>query len=108
MGSAVKAGAKPGHTPGPWHWDEPSNWHGLSARVFHKNEKGDYEPIATVARSGWPRDIGRHNAALVAAAPDLLAALNAAVAVLERAGETVRGAERALQQAYAALSAATP
>lgn len=61
------------HTPGPWIYDEPSNWLGLSARVC--TEK--YEPIAQVQLSGWPKHIGRANARLCAAAPDLLAACKA-------------------------------
>lgn len=63
------------HTPGEWIWDEPSNWNGLSARVC--TEK--YEPIAQVQISGWPKRIGRANAALIAAAPDLLDACKMAI-----------------------------
>lgn len=57
-------------TPGPWKWDEPDNWFGMSARIC--NEK--CEPIAQVPISGWPKRVGRANAALLAAAPALLAA----------------------------------
>ena len=66
------------HTPGPWTWDEPSNWHGLATRVYHENEKA-YEPIARVQLSGWPRRVGLANACLIAAAPDLLAACRKAL-----------------------------
>ena len=52
------------HTPVPYKWDEPSNWHGLSARIYHENE-GRYEPIATVQLSGWPRRVGLANAAFL-------------------------------------------
>jgi len=62
-------------TPGPWIWDEPSNWMGLSARVC--TEK--YEPIAQVTVSGWKKRQALATARLIAAAPDLYAACVAAM-----------------------------
>lgn len=59
------------HTPGPWKFDEPDNWYGLQARVC----TDDFKPIAQVQLSGWPKKVGLSNAALCAAAPELLAAL---------------------------------
>lgn len=74
-------------TPGPWLWDEPDNWHGLSARVC--TEK--YEPIAQVQKSGWGRGVGNRNAALITAARNLdAAALLAAWDEREREMEALR------------------
>lgn len=69
-----------GHTPGPWKWDQPSNWFGLQARVCTET----YEPIAAVEISGWPRKQGPANAALISAAPDLLAACEMAFRCLSQ------------------------
>ena len=69
------------HTPGPWTWDEPSNWHGLDARVFTPEP---YGVVAQVPIEAWrPRSIGRANARLIAAAPDLLYALKLARGYVE-------------------------
>ncbi|MEQ1891057.1 MAG: hypothetical protein ABL998_00825 [Planctomycetota bacterium] len=73
-------------TPGPWAWDEPSNWAGLSARVMVTEPS--YGLVATVDIAGWrPRKIGTNNAALIVAlsnaAPALLAELRAARAELD-------------------------
>lgn len=65
---------KPKWTPGPWAADEPENWHGLSARIYHKSD-GKFEPVAQTQLSGWPRRVGLANTKLIAAAPDLYAAL---------------------------------
>lgn len=63
--------AKP--TPGPWLWDEPSNWLGLSARVFTAEP---YSVIAEVSIEAWrPRGIGRANARLIAKSPEMFALL---------------------------------
>lgn len=61
----------PKHSPLPWIWDEPGNWHGLSARIC--TEK--YEPIAQVQLSGWPRKIGLANAAFLVRAANSYDAL---------------------------------
>lgn len=63
------------HTPGPWEYDEPPNWHGLAARVFHRNGE-KYEPIAQVQISGWPKRQALANCRLIAAAPEMLAELH--------------------------------
>lgn len=69
------------HTPGPWTCDEPSNWHGLDARVFVPEP---YGVVAQVPIEAWrPRSIGRANARLIAAAPELLGALKIIVSDFE-------------------------
>lgn len=69
------------HTPGPWEWDEPSNWYGTAARVMVREP---YGKIAQVQLSGWkPRSMAIANARLIAAAPDLLAACEAALEACE-------------------------
>lgn len=55
------------HTPGPWKWDEPSNWRGTAARVCNDN----YDPIAQVQIGGWPRSKALANTRLIAAAPEM-------------------------------------
>lgn len=64
------------HTPGPWRWSEPSNWHGLAALVTSDK----HEPIAQVHMRGWPKRTAIANARLIAAATDLLEACEAALA----------------------------
>lgn len=69
------------HTPLPWKWDEPSNWLGTAARIYHKS--GDaFDPIAQVQLSGWPKRVGLANAAIIVTAVNahdvLLAALKRA------------------------------
>ena len=69
-----------GHTPGPWIWDEPSNWCGLMARVC--TEK--HEPIAHVQVSGWKKKQAIETAKLIAASPDLLAACKLSQSTMRR------------------------
>ena len=58
-----------GYTKGPWKWDEPSNWHGLDARVFVPEP---YGVIAQIPIEAWrPRSIGKANARLIACAPEM-------------------------------------
>lgn len=60
------------HTPGPW--DDASNYPGVdSVRIFAKTHY-----IATVGNSDDHRDVTESNARLIAAAPELLAALKLA------------------------------
>jgi hypothetical protein len=85
-------------TPGPWAWDEPSNWYRLSARIYHENA-GAFEPIAQVQLSGWPRKVGLANTRLIAAAPDLLAACIALQAEAAARGCGLRIADEAIAKA---------
>lgn len=85
-------------TEGPWEFDEPENWHGLAARVFHPNE-GKYEPIAQVQLSGWPRKVGRSNAALIVLLRNNAALLCAALRENEARKKIIVGLE-ALCAAY--------
>lgn len=64
-------------TPGPWDWDQPSNWYGISARVMKREP---YGMIAQVDISGWrPKSMAIANARLISAAPEMYAALEAIV-----------------------------
>jgi len=57
------------YTKGPWTWDEPSNWHGIDARVFVSEP---YGVIAQIPIEAWrPRSMGKANAKLIAAAPEM-------------------------------------
>jgi hypothetical protein len=91
-------------TPGPWKMDEPDNWHGTAARVFHVAESGAYEPIAQVQYSGWLKKQARANANLIAAAPDMYAALEM-FASLDLANDDV-GEWHELRAAWEAARAA--
>ncbi len=85
------------HTPGTWLWDEPENWLGLSARVFVREP---YGMIAQVQISGWkPKSMALANARLIAAAPDLLAALEGVLRVADRATVEFDAARAAIKLA---------
>lgn len=80
-----------------WGFDEPSNWHGLAARV-HPAGSGD--PIAQVSLSGWGKRRGLAICGLIVAlrnaAPDLIAVVRAAAKVAQHP-RFVRANELGLQ-----------
>lgn len=100
-------------TPGPWHVDQQ-----CPTRILHQWPNGTAEVATAKMRGrGGQAVAGRTaaaNAALIAAAPDLLAACKAAyvwVAVAtapepHRSAESVRNAERAFALLQAAIAKA--
>lgn len=60
-------------TPGPWAWDSPANWCGISDRVAPAANMG--QVIATVDTSGWGKRRGNTNSALIVAAVNNLPSL---------------------------------
>ena len=107
------------HTPGPWHiepffWDEDFTHIGCLVAVTSPgfNSKPG-EQTFTVGRSKDDQISvdQKANARLIAAAPDLLAALKMIVAVAETAGwnpVAPDGVTRYLDDARAAIAKATP
>ena len=97
------------HTPGPWHVI-PTLTGALSINVTPK------VPVATVGGAGWHlgEGVANANAALIAAAPDLLAALRRATPWLGKLiadgghnnAVLPRDAEAALAMAEAAIAKA--
>ena len=85
------------YTKGPWTWDEPSNWHGLDARVFVP------EPYAVLAQvpieALRPRSIGRANAKLIACAPEMAEMLLSMFVHISHGGPTREEAEALLKKA---------
>jgi len=86
------------HTPGPWRLKPDEGGHGYDPQepgYYIVDERGQY--VAQVREESWRPDealeIGAEeteaNARLVAAAPDLAAALEAAAASLENVGAHV-------------------
>lgn len=79
------------HTPGPWQWSY-RNWKNQPTIVPHiTGEHGEEidddgtvhtlcTAVATVVANATSKDVSRLNAQLIAAAPELLAALKALVA----------------------------
>lgn len=91
------------HTPGPWSIDQYGTVSGPDGRIITING------VASVCSPGPWQNVAKANARLIAAAPDLLAAL---VAVLDTSG--ARGTYHALKYveavdaAEAAIARATP
>lgn len=65
------------HTPGPWIHDQPENM------VLAPQTDGTAKLIAQARSTHYPREVRDANARLIAAAPDLLAALQTALAVID-------------------------
>lgn len=83
-----------GHTPGPWkyYWREDENYKGQAdCGVYSEVRKGHAYSVCRAPRhqskEQWEAD-----ARLIAAAPDLLAALKVSRAFLLRLGASVEGA----------------
>lgn len=77
--------AKQGHTPGPWHVEE--GLHQIRHYVVYIGPRNAAKDVVCVGGAGGPDDVHAEdgaNALLIAAAPDLLAALKDAA---ERASE---------------------
>jgi hypothetical protein len=96
------------HTPGPWHIGIGN---GIGS-IFPDNGRTRLEdggttlyPIASV-NSGWNADEDTANADLIAAAPELLAALTALVDYLEGYDEDYPEARPVFEQAYTAITKA--
>lgn len=70
-----------GHTPGPWLADFHNEQRNGGRFITHVHGGNQLVPIAAVPTGveGYGREEGRANARLIAAAPDLLAALIAFV-----------------------------
>lgn len=86
------------HTPGPWFRDVYDD--GSSAIV----PRSGFTICVMPDRSGFPED--EHNANLIAAAPDLLAALELFLAQYHIPGVADREARPEIQAALAAISKA--
>jgi hypothetical protein len=76
---------KAGHTPGPWKVSQYSSGAEIMARVpLVDGTRGEYQLLLASVMSDRHHDPqGNANAALIAAAPDLLAALETLVADIE-------------------------
>ena len=73
-------------SPGPWNYDEPPNWLGMSARIMTVK----FEMVGQTSLKSWGKKRGRANARLLAASWSML---SAAVAGL---GEAIEEWERDL------------
>ena len=93
-----------GHTPGPWLHDPNNCWQVSAGEhvVVASIEAGD-ELTGAGDGPGWQEALA--NARLIAAAPDLLAALRLIVA--ENHGSRSTSVQRMVKHARAALAAAT-
>ena len=92
------------HTPGPWAF-KMTGWQTNPAAVYSPRRPGAVACIP--ARTSVPLDEQSANARLIAAAPELLAALESAQAWIARAGYTDRDKWQSVQeQARAAIAKA--
>jgi hypothetical protein len=103
------------HTPGPWRYSKSEQFG--DTRFYISQQEGatytpNYSDVATLIAETICGEYGRiqeANARLIAAAPELLAALQGLVAVLDRQLNSPHAAERAspLGRARAAIKKAT-
>lgn len=92
------------HTPGPWEWWTSNSWRRL--RYSHRGVSENVL-LPFVCRDGQPDiDVKPSDMALIAAAPDMLAALKAVVAIADRRTDEFDAARAAIAKAEgcAALS----
>lgn len=99
------------HTPGPWsipHFAGGDTFGGCECGYVYSESQQGMGAICQVFFGGEnePREIAEANARLIAAAPDLLAALDALVTACEVPGENCE-VEQALPAAIAAIATAT-
>jgi hypothetical protein len=97
------------HTPGPWYVDpiriSPSATIHIRSNAYAEIP-GEFMPIADV-RAGVHVGEDEANARLIAAAPELLAALKSLTAHLGPDGYIPQAGEHATKQALAAIARAT-
>jgi hypothetical protein len=82
----------PKHTPGPWAITEKRLTNGATLNVWSPPDQDGYRYVVARVDAGVEPGEGDANAHLIAAAPDLLAALKSAVAEIEawRSGKNNR------------------
>lgn len=88
------------HTPGPWKWWTSNSWRRLTCddRQWPNQEGGVLCPI--VCRDGHPDvSVSEEDMGLIAAAPDLLAALKKVVAISDRKHDAWDEARAAIAKA---------
>ena len=96
------------HTPGPWTFDGPDGWQSLDVVARHGGGNETTVAIANSIDSSFAPDdeTGIGNASLIAAAPELLAALQAYVSADDECmGDSIGGDIR--NAARAAIAKAT-
>jgi hypothetical protein len=95
VGAMMKRKPKAAPSPGPWRYDDP----------YLRNDRNEI-----IAEVGWGLADNEADAALIAAAPDLLAVLRELVAAQDcvcRKGATCPAIESAIKAARAAIRKAT-
>lgn len=97
--------AKPPHTPGPWEWlgeTVANNRNENSTQIISRYDDGSVRgTLAQVGRDGgtYEKDEAQANARLIAAAPDLLAALKEVAAFLPKAHKLAKVYNAAIAKA---------
>ncbi len=89
------------HTPGPWGYDLPDNW------IYAFRENGTQIFVAQARNISVQSEVRDANARLIAAAPELLAALIDALEFLENDCPLDLPCGPEIRQARAAIAKAT-
>lgn len=88
------------HTPGPWQIDYGKKYPRGVSRVNRTDALGGINSIVRWNGIGMPSSVEGHaNARLIAAAPELLAALKAVVAIADRRTDEFDAARAAIAKA---------
>ena len=100
------------YTPGPWRIGSLASWDGYTGRPFRNVWAGDGDEAVCIARaigegSGPQLSDVDADARLIAAAPDLLEALEDCVAVMDRELAGLKVIQPELSAARAAIAKAT-